>query len=71
VVNAICLATPEYLHWSEFPITFDQIDHLDSIPKPGIFPLIVDPLVGTTQLIKALMDGGRGLNLTYIDTFEG
>jgi hypothetical protein len=34
-------------------------------------PLIVDPLVGTTQLTNALMNGGSGLNLMYIDTFEG
>jgi hypothetical protein len=32
---------------------------------------MVDSLVGTTQLTKALMDGGSGLNLMYIDAFEG
>jgi hypothetical protein len=47
------------------------MDHSDSILKPGRFPLIVDPLVGTTQLTKALMDGGGGLNLMYLDIFEG
>jgi hypothetical protein len=36
----------------------------------GSFPLIVDPLVGTTRLTKALMDGGSGINLMYLDTFE-
>jgi hypothetical protein len=25
----------------------------------------------TTRLTKALMDGGSGLNLMYLDTFEG
>jgi hypothetical protein len=44
---------------------------LDSIPKPRRFPLIVDPLVGTTRLTKALMDGGNILNLMYLNTFEG
>jgi hypothetical protein len=62
---------PEYLRWSESPITLDQTDHSDSIPKPGRFPLIINPLVGTTRLTKALMDGGSGLNLMYLDTFEG
>jgi hypothetical protein len=47
------------------------MDHLDSIPKPRRFPLIVDPLVGTTRLTKALKNGGSGLNLMYLDTFEG
>jgi hypothetical protein len=39
--------------------------------KPGRFPLIVDPLVETTQLTKALMDRDSGLNLLYLDTIEG
>jgi hypothetical protein len=47
------------------------MDHPGSIPKPGRFPLIVDPLVGTTQLTKALMDRGNDFNLMYLDTFEG
>jgi hypothetical protein len=47
------------------------MDHLNRIPKPGRFPLIVNPLVGMTWLTKALMDGGNGLNLMYLNTFEG
>jgi hypothetical protein len=47
------------------------MDHPDSIPKPGGFLLIVDPLVGMTWLTKALMDGGSGLNFMYHATFEG
>jgi hypothetical protein len=70
-VNAVSLATSEYLHWSKFLITFDRADHPDRIPKPERFPLIVDPLVGMTRLTKVLMDGGSGLNLMYLDTFEG
>jgi hypothetical protein len=70
-VNAVCPATPEYIRWSESPITFNRTDHSDSIPKFGRFQLMVDPLVRTTRLTKALMDGGNGLNLMYLDTFEG
>jgi hypothetical protein len=70
-VNTVSPAAPEYFHWSESLITFDRTNHLDNIPKPGRFPLIVHPLVGMTQLTKALMDGGSGLNLMYLDTFEG
>jgi hypothetical protein len=47
------------------------MDHSDSIPKPGRFPLIVNPPVGITWLTEALMDGGSNLNLMYLDTFEG
>jgi hypothetical protein len=56
-INAVSAAVLEYLRWSESPITFDRTDHPDSIPKPGRFPLIVNPLVETTRLTKALMDG--------------
>jgi hypothetical protein len=70
-IHAICPATLEYLRWSESLITFDQTNHLDSIPNPGRFSLIVDPLVGTIRLTKALMDEGGGLNLMYLNTFEG
>jgi hypothetical protein len=61
----------QHLHRSKSPIMFNRMDHLDCIPKPGRFPLIVDLLVGTTRLTKALMDGGIGLNLMYLDTFKG
>jgi hypothetical protein len=67
-INVVSVVVPEYLHCSESSITFDRTDHLNSIPKPGRFPIIVDPLVGMTQLTK---DGGSGLILMYIDTFEG
>jgi hypothetical protein len=70
-VNTVSSADPEYLHWFESPITFDRMDHSDSILKPMSFPLIVDSLVEMTRLTKALMDGGSGLNLMYLDTFEG
>jgi hypothetical protein len=34
-VMPIGSATPEYLKWSEVPITFDRSNHLDFIPKSG------------------------------------
>jgi hypothetical protein len=68
LINSMSAAVLEYMRWSESLITFD---HLDSIPKPWWFPLIIDPLVGTTRLTKALMDGRSGLNLKYLNTFEG
>jgi hypothetical protein len=52
-------------------ITLDRMDQPDHVPKPGRFPLIIDPLVGMTQLTKTFMDGGSGLNLMYLDTFKG
>jgi hypothetical protein len=71
VVNAISPAALEFFRWSKSSITFDQMDHSGIMSKPGRFPLIVNPLVGTTRLTKALIDGGSGLNLMYLDSFEG
>jgi hypothetical protein len=70
-INDVSAVVPEYLRWSESQITFYRTDHPDSIPKPGRIPLIIDLLVGTTCLTKALKDGGSDLNLMYLDTFEG
>jgi hypothetical protein len=70
-INVVCQTILEYLRRSESPITFDQMDHPGSIPKLGRFALKVNPPVGMTRLTKALMDGGSGLNLMYLDTFEG
>jgi hypothetical protein len=67
-VNAISPTTLEYLRWSKSPITFDRTDHLDNIPNPRRFSLIVDPQVGMTRLTKALMDGGSGINLMSLVT---
>jgi hypothetical protein len=38
---------------------------------PGRFSLIVDPLIQMTRLTKALMGGGSGHNLMYLNTFKG
>jgi hypothetical protein len=65
------MAVLEYLRWFKSPITFDRTDHPNSIPKPGRFPLIVNLLVKTTWLTKALMDGGSGLNLMSSTPLRG
>jgi hypothetical protein len=62
-------ATPEYLRWSKIPITFDRGDHLDFIPKPGRYPLIVCPIVKDVKLKRVLVDGGSSLNLLFLKTY--
>ena len=58
-------ATPPFLWWSESAITFDRTDHSDTVPHPGRYPLVVDPIVGLKWLTKVLMDGGSDLNIMY------
>ena len=54
-----------FLRWSESTITFDRTDHPDTVPHPGRYPLVVDPVIGPKRLTKVLMDGGSGLNIMY------
>jgi hypothetical protein len=42
--------TPEYLKWSEVPITFNRSDHPDFVRKLGWYPLIVGSIVKDVKL---------------------
>ena len=64
------LAMLAFLRWSEFAITFDRTDHPESVPHPGRYPLVVDPIVGTKWLTKVLMVGGSSLNIMYAKTLD-
>jgi hypothetical protein len=46
-------------------------DHPDVIPHPGTYSLIIESIVGSKRLTKMLMDGGSGLNIMYVETFDG
>jgi hypothetical protein len=61
-VMAVSPATPEYLKWSEVPITFDRNDHPDIVPKSGRYPLIVSPIINDVKLNRVLVNGGISLN---------
>ena len=58
-------ATPAFLRRSKSTITFDWADHPDTVPHPGRYLLVVDPIIGPKRLTKVLMDGGSGLNIMY------
>ena len=53
-VNTAEPATPPFLRWSESAITFDRTDHLDIVPHPGRYPLVVDPIVARSGSPKYL-----------------
>jgi hypothetical protein len=42
-----------FLDWSKMAITFDRDDHPDYVPNPGVYPLVVDPVIANTRLTKA------------------
>ena len=62
--------TPPFLWWSESAITFDRTDHLDVVPHPGRYPLVVDSIVDPKRLTKVLMDGGSGFNIMYANMLD-
>jgi hypothetical protein len=63
-------AKPSYLKWLEVSITFDCKDHLDHVPQPGSYPLVVAPLFKSKRVHKVLMDGGSGINMLYASTLD-
>jgi hypothetical protein len=67
-VCSVKVAAPVYPDWSDKPITFDQGGHLDYVPSPGRYPLVVDPVIGNARLTKVLMDRGSNLNIIYAKT---
>jgi hypothetical protein len=69
-VFSVQLATPLLLDWSEVAITFDHDDHPDYVPNPGVYPLVVDPIITNTRLTKVLMDGDSSLNIIYAPTLD-
>jgi hypothetical protein len=69
-VFSVHLATPLFLDWSDMAITFDHDDHPDYVPNPGVYPLIIDPIIANTRLTKVLMDGGSSLNIIYTQTLD-
>jgi hypothetical protein len=63
-------AAPSFIDWSEDAITFSREDHLNRIPNPGQYPLVVDPVIGNVRFSKVLMDRGSNLNILYAHTLR-
>ncbi|KAM0865800.1 hypothetical protein ACQ4PT_043030 [Festuca glaucescens] len=45
-VNVVMPPVPQYLNWSEQPITFDRRDHPAIMPRPGGYAMVLDPTFG-------------------------
>jgi hypothetical protein len=50
LVMAVLPTTREYLKWFWVPINFDRSDHPYFVPKLGLYPLIVSPIVKDLKL---------------------
>jgi hypothetical protein len=68
--HLVLLLSAKPSKWSEEAITFDRSDHPDHILSLGHYPLIIDPVIADTRLIKVLMDGSSSLNSLYAKTLD-
>ena len=69
-LNATVPDVPQYLDWSEAPITWDREDHPEHVPHPSKYALVIDLIVDNFRLTKVLMDGGSSRNILYEDTLK-
>ena len=73
-VNAVMPAVPEWMNWSEQPISWSSKDHPDIMPSPGGYALVVDPtFVGpkiNVKFSRVLIDNGSSINILYQDTMN-
>jgi hypothetical protein len=63
-------AVPTPLRWSEVPITFSGADQWTSFSEPGLFPLVLKPVVAGSKLNNVLIDSGSGLNVLFAKTLK-
>jgi hypothetical protein len=66
VANADDLITdPRFPAWSHREISFDHEDRWAVIPKPGRFPLILDPYINSIRFERVLIDGGSSIDILF------
>ena len=73
-VNAVASSTPEFMHWSERPISWSRVDHPEVMPSPGSYALVLDATFATerqaARFSRVLIDGSSSINILYKDTME-
>ena len=58
------------LRWSRCPITFNSADQLKCAATAGALLMLCSPVISNVQVTKTLIDGGAGLNVLSVDTFD-
>ena len=56
--------------WFQCAITFDSKDQLRCSAMAGALPMLCTPTISNILVTKTLIDGGAGLNVLYVETFE-
>ena len=58
------------LRWSKYAITFSSAEHLKCMATAAVLPMLCSPIISNVQVTKTLIDGGAGLNVLSVETFE-
>ena len=58
------------LRWSQCPITFNSADQLKCAATAGALSMLCSRVISNMQVTKTLIDGGTGLNVLSIETFD-
>jgi hypothetical protein len=57
----------KYLNWSQYRIQFSREDQWTSVGNAGLYLLVLDPTIAEMTVTKALIDGGAGLNIIFLE----
>ena len=58
------------LRWSTCATTFSSADQLKCAATAGILPILCSPVISNLQVTRTLIDGGTGLNVLSVETFN-
>ena len=58
------------LRWSACAIMFSSADQLKCAATAGVLPMLCPPIISNVVVTKTLIDGGAGLNVMSIETFN-
>ena len=71
-MNAILtkLEATRPLRWLACAITFSSADQLKCTAMAGVLPMLCSPVISNVQVTRTLIDGGAGLNVPSVETFN-
>jgi hypothetical protein len=69
-ILSVELATQKPLRYSEVLIFFSRDDQWTNFSELGKFPLVLDPVMASSQLTRVLIDGRSSLNLLFASTMK-
>ena len=71
-VNAVLpkLEATRPLRWSQCAITFSSSDQLKCVATAGVLLILCSPVINNVHVTKTLINGGAGLNVLSIETFD-